>query len=353
LDTLTHALSGALLARATAPAVARAGDLAPRQRIALGTVAAAFPDADIVFAWISPLSYLYNHRGITHSLLLMPLWAIVLGVLCAWLLRRDLTRWRACAGVIMLGIGVHILGDLITSYGTMVFAPLSNARYAWSTTFIIDLWFSGIIVAGLVASALLRRSRLPAVAAGCVLVAYVGFQYVLQQRAIEFGAQYARAAGVRDAEVSAQPRPVSPFNWMVVVREQDRYHYSLVSLSRSEPPVPSADPGFIERLGAAYMPLAQAAWQQATRYGDNAEDQKLAREAWQQPQFGFYRWFAEYPAFSRIERGNPSECVWFEDLRFLTPGRGRIPFRYAVCREAGAVWRVYQPSAGGAHVAMH
>jgi len=43
MDTLTHALSGALLARATAPAVS--ADVLPlRRRLAIGALAAAFPD---------------------------------------------------------------------------------------------------------------------------------------------------------------------------------------------------------------------------------------------------------------------------------------------------------------------
>jgi inner membrane protein len=47
-----------------------------------------------------------------------------------------------------MALGAHIVGDLITGFGTIVFAPLSDWRAALGTTFIIDLWFSGIILAG-------------------------------------------------------------------------------------------------------------------------------------------------------------------------------------------------------------
>jgi inner membrane protein len=335
MDTLTHALSGALLARATAPAESRPGQLSIPERMAVGFFAAAIPDLDVVASYVSPLSYLYHHRGITHSLLLLPLWAILLGWLCAVLIKRDRTRWRAYAGVIALGIGIHILGDLITSFGTIVFAPLSDARYEWSTTFIIDLWFSGIILAGLLASALWRRTRVPAVVAGCVLAGYVGFQYVQQQRAVDFGEEYARAKGMPQFKVSALPRPVSPFNWMVIVEEPGRYHYSLVSLWRTTAPVLAADAGFIARLGAPYLPRSQAVWLQTARFGEREADHALVRDAWRQAGFGFFRWFAAYPALLRVERGNPSQCVWFEDLRFFTPGRDSTPFRYGMCREGG------------------
>src|SRR5512134_682330 len=102
LDTLTHALSGALLARATAPA-----DAPPRsipRRVAAGFFACAAPDLDFVVGFLGPVEYLLHHRGATHSLLMMPLWAFPL----AWLLARILRHpggWRALYGVCVLAIG--------------------------------------------------------------------------------------------------------------------------------------------------------------------------------------------------------------------------------------------------------
>ena len=91
MDTLTHALSGALVGRMLAgrrPAVdARATNVAQVpvwQMVVAGTAAAIFPDLDFVLGWISELTYLRGHRGVTHSLILLPLW----GLLIAWLLAR-------------------------------------------------------------------------------------------------------------------------------------------------------------------------------------------------------------------------------------------------------------------------
>lgn len=346
MDTLTHALSGALLGRATAPHAAVPGGLSLRARMTLGFVAAAFPDCDIVVSPVAPLAYLYQHRGVTHSLLMLPLWAVLLGVACAYLLWREPARWRACAAMAGLGVGAHIIADLITPYGTMVFAPLSDVRYAWSTTFIIDLWFSGIILAGLIACALWRKTRTPAVAALCVLVAYVGFQWLQRQRALDFGEAHARGAGYPAYRVDAVPQPPLPFNWNVFVTEPEREHFSLVGFVRTGPPPPlGADAGFFTRIGAPYMPPAQAVWITAARYGASADDQTLAREAWQHPKFAFFRWFSAHPVLYRIDRGD-STCAWFEDLRFFTPGRGRMPFRYGMCR-AGGEWQAYELSDSG------
>lgn len=342
MDTLTHALSGALCARATAPRAAAADALPLARRVLVGFAAAAFPDIDIVASWISPLSYLYYHRGVTHSLLMLPLWTLLLTWLCTLVWRRG-PGWRAYAGVIALSLAAHIAGDWITAFGTMVFAPLSDARYALSTTFIIDLWFTGIILAGLLASLAWRASFVPSRAGLAVLAGYVVFQFVMQQQAVRFGEDYARALGIDNPVVTGTPRPVSPLNWMVVVADGERYHYSMINLARREVPQPPApDAGLIARLSAPYMPLDQAQWVTAERYGSSPEQAALARAVMRERRFAFFPWFAGYPLLYRVDTGNPSVCVWYQDLRFFTPGRGHWPFRYGMCREDDGPWLPYE-----------
>jgi inner membrane protein len=343
VDTLTHALSGALLARATAPAPA-AAKIPTAARIAAGFVAAAFPDIDFVLSYVSPVGYLTGHRGVTHSLFLLPVWAFALAWLASKIDRRGRASWRDYFGVCALGIAAHIAGDLITSFGTMIYAPFSDARIAWNTTFIIDLWFSGIILAGLAASLVWRRSRAPALVSLAALAGYVGLQALLHSRAVGFGAEYAQRAGFAAPRVEAIPRPVSPFNWMVVVVEGDRYHLANVNLVRTAmPPPPGPDTGFFARHDAPYAPLALANWISVDKYGPDPGSRELAARVFAQPALRFFRWFADFPALYRIERGNPSTCVWFEDLRFVTAGSDRNIFRYGMCHEDGVEdWRAYR-----------
>ncbi len=340
MDTLTHALSGALLARATAPEQTDEHALPLGRRVFLGFVAAALPDLDFVMGQFGTVTYLLHHRGVTHSLILLPLWALALSSIC-WLLYRRDRSWRAYFGVFALGIGIHIAGDWITSFGTMVFSPFSDVRVGIGTTFIIDLWFTAIIVAGLAAALIWRASRVPALAGLAALCGYVAYQGVLQQRAVEWGEAYAKASGLTHAEVTAQPRPVSPYNWMVVVRDGETLRYALINLVRREPRRLAPDAGLIARLDAPYLPLAQARWVRTAQFGSDSE-RAIAREAWTQRRFGFFRWFAVYPVLYRVDLGNPSTCAWFEDLRFLTPGRGRTPFRFGMCREHGGSWEPFQ-----------
>ena len=136
---------------------------------------------------------------------------------------------------------------------------------------------------------------------------------------------------------------MSALNWTVFVSEPDRYTYAHVNLvRRTVPPEPNEQTGFIARLNAAYRPLADAAWLQAPRYGARPDEAALALEAYTQPAFAFFRWFAAYPAVLGLDRGNPESCVWFHDLRFITPGRDGTPFQYGMCRERAGNWIPFQ-----------
>lgn len=339
MDTLTHALSGALAARATAPKSPRADQLPLGARTWVGFLAAAFPDSDFLVRLIDPVSYLtVYHRGVTHSLFLLPLWAILLALIF-FALTRGRFPWRAFIGVSALSIAVHILGDVITAFGTMIFAPLSYVRVAVPTTFIIDPYFTAIIAAALFASFAARRPQLPARLGAATLGVYVGMQAVLHEKAIDIGEAYAADKSLRGAVVRAIPQPLSPFHWMVVVEHKDIYYRAYASLIRGRPVAAPAGAGFWRQLWASYQPADTAPWMATPRYGDTVA-RSLARDAWQAEALAGYRRFALFPVLFRIDSGGAETCVWFEDLRFAIKGRP-IPFRYGTCRNAANdPWRL-------------
>ncbi|WP_297363605.1 metal-dependent hydrolase [Thauera sp.] len=357
MDTLTHALSGALVGRMLAGRKAFAGTLpgaGPQavigarppvwQMVVAGTVAATFPDLDFVLGWISELTYLRGHRGVTHSLLLLPLW----GLAIAWLLARFWCRggrpgadWRSFYLVVCSAIFVHILGDLITQFGTMILAPFSDRRFGWGTSFIIDLPFTGILLAGLLASTLWRSSRVPAATALVLLAGWVGVQATGRSEAIDAARAYAAAQGIPVVRLDAAPRPASPFNWTAIVFDGERYHYAHINTRRSEALVATADDNFIRRFSAPYLPVAMAQWQVGERFG-NGDGRALAEKVWQAEDFAFFRWFAMFPVLDHVERDASGQvCAAFRDLRFATPGRGREPFIYGLCGAAGD-WRLFE-----------
>lgn len=352
MDTLTHALSGALLARATEPAAARPDQLARGARMWVGFWAAAFPDTDFILNFIDPLTYLTAHRGMTHSIVLLPLWASGLALLFTWFTRRRYS-WRSFVGLCALGIGAHITGDVVTAFGTMVFTPLLDVRVAWPVTFIIDPYFTAIIVLGLAVSAIWKRTRIPAAFALAVLTAYVGFQGFLHNRALGVGAAYAATRGMGEPAIHALPQPFSPFHWMIAVENRDDYHLAYVSLARTtpSPPLPD-DAGWWRKMYWSYDPPERARWTYVPRFGDAPAYAPLARALWASDTLAAYRRFALLPALYRVDDDGTVVCIWFNDLRFALVGRD-MPFRYGACRDGRGPWRLNRLVGNGQPLLEH
>ena len=337
MDTLTHALVGAVIGRATSPTDS-GKQLPVRVRVVVGGMAAAFPDIDFLTLWINPLAYIADwHRAETHSILMLPLWAMLLGLLFAWLAKRR-HQWQAFVIICGLAIFSHIITDLITSWGTMIFAPISGYRASLGLTFIIDPVFTMIILTGLVVS-LARHSHLIARSGLVVLAAYVGVQAVLKFQAVAIGEAYAAEQQWQDVRVHTLPQPFSPFHWKIVVNNGQRYHASYVDLiAGDDKPVPDKTRTSLLAVVNYYRPKSQLHWQ---RY-NHIDREKLAYVAWQRPEMAPYRRFASMPVLLRIDRTGSNHCVWFVDLRFIIPTR-IPPFRYGMCKQKGeGDWHLYQ-----------
>ncbi len=334
MDTLTHALSGALLVRATLADSRTHRTPSLRARLLAGALAAAFPDSDVVLRAVDILTYLNWHQGATHSLLLWPLWAWLLAQLFARFDRKH-SDWRGYYGACALGIGAHIAGDLITHYGTMLFAPLSVMRISLPTTFVIDLYFSAIIILGLLTSWRWRDTRRPAVIALGVLAGYVVFQGVLRQQALDVAIAYAHDNGLAQSKVQALAQPLSPFNWKLLVSDDDTHHVAQVNLLRTGIDIapPPAGAGLLGVLAASYHSPEGLVWVRHVRLGGNPSESALVRAAWEDEALEEFRRFAVYPTLYSIETNAGSECVSFVDLRFVLAG-GAPSFRFAACRAA-------------------
>lgn len=154
MDTITHGIAGALIAKAAF----RGEDMFARQSVTRGRVitwslmlGAIFPDSDVIREFFSKNDMLIMtwHRSITHSLVCMPVFALALAVLTFWFARWrkwDSPSFAALTGIYAIGILSHILLDLVTSFGTMIWSPLQWSRPAWDLIFIIDFTLSTILL---------------------------------------------------------------------------------------------------------------------------------------------------------------------------------------------------------------
>src|SRR6202162_6377696 len=153
MDTITHGIAGALMAKA----LFNGEDLfasrpMTRQRLVTWStmLGAIFPDSDVFRDIFSrdDLLVISWHRSITHSLVCLAVFALLLAGLTRWLARWrkwDAPSLAVLAGIYAAGILSHILLDLVTSFGTMVWSPLKWSRPTWDLIFIVDFTFTGIL----------------------------------------------------------------------------------------------------------------------------------------------------------------------------------------------------------------
>ncbi len=174
MDTLTHGIVGALIGKAffaddpgPFPVWTPASWREPprttgRVAIIAVTLGAIFPDIDVFAGPLAhnALAIMTWHRSITHSVVMLPLWAVLLALLTRWV--AGLLKWPAptlgdLAAIYAVGIGSHIFLDVITSFGAMVWSPLSNARPAWDWIFIVDLIVTSLALMPQLAAWAFRR----------------------------------------------------------------------------------------------------------------------------------------------------------------------------------------------------
>jgi membrane-bound metal-dependent hydrolase YbcI (DUF457 family) len=153
MDTITHGIAGSLIGKGYFSE--REGKVA----VFAATLGAVFPDSDVIFQIFSrdPLAIIKYHRGITHSFLAMPFFALALAGLTRQFLPslaksvaslRDLRApsLGILTWIYSIGIASHILLDGMTSFGTRIWDPLSQRRVAWDWLFIIDFLFTSLVL---------------------------------------------------------------------------------------------------------------------------------------------------------------------------------------------------------------
>jgi membrane-bound metal-dependent hydrolase YbcI (DUF457 family) len=202
MDTVTHGIAGTLIAKA----LFHGDDLFAsrpmnRQRIVTWStmLGAIFPDSDVFrdMLFRDDLLVISWHRSITHSFVCLPIFALLLATLTRWIARRrkwDAPSFAVLTGIYTAGILSHILLDLVTSFGTMVWSPLKWSRPAWDLIFIIDFTFTGILLVPQILAWVLERpekSRRRAIASFAVFALTV---FIIERLADTVGAPISSAS---------------------------------------------------------------------------------------------------------------------------------------------------------------
>jgi len=342
MDNLTHTLFCATLARTP---LGRAG----RGTLAALVIASNAPDVDIVAAIGGARTYLAWHRGPTHG----PLGVVGLGLVTAgvvwtgraaidrkWPKRDGSTRpendasfWML-ASLSMIGILLHILMDLPTSYGTRLLSPFSWRWFAFDWLPIVDIYLMMALVAGLVIGELTKTSRRRL--AGIVLVfmaANYGLRAAAHAQAVALAppllaarigppcdpgarlvtgplAAWPRrdipqpftARGTCLVEVAAVPTFGSPFRWRVIAQLSNAYELHDIDV---------LDAGV--RTGSS----SEAFWRRTVRYPNQWTARTVAAASTRTA--AVFLGFSRFPAARTFSDTSGTTTVRWSDMRFV-PG---------------------------------
>src|SRR5579872_2736608 len=148
MDPLTHTATGLFLSRA---GLNRWTPLAAP----ILMLAANAPDIDIVTLGGGPLNYLHYHRHLTHSLVAMPVMAI-LPVILVRLVSRKPVRWAGAFLAALIAVASHLLLDFTNVYGIRLLLPFSAQWLRLDLNGLFDLWIGAAFLLGFAGPALAR-----------------------------------------------------------------------------------------------------------------------------------------------------------------------------------------------------
>jgi len=324
MDNLTHSLTGALAAKLieTSFPASQNEPNENRKKFWLLVASVNLPDIDVALGlWGDPIFSIQHHRGLTHSLLFAPLFALLPALLLAKFgkLKNFKTPWFCAA----IGIVLHIFFDVITPFGTQLFAPFSTARHARDWMFIIDPFFTGILALALLLAKIFAPRRRQFLFGGAIFVVlYLGVESINHHLADKRFETALRRAGIASTKISALPQPLSVFRWMGLAQTEDGVEQTFLSLLNDESDL------------------------QFTKY-KNASDEFVAQML-QAPEAKWYLTFARHPWIISERRGE-ARVVEMQDLQFSIAKRllqtAGIPiperrppfvFRYSVALNDGS-----------------
>jgi len=303
MDPLTHAISGAALARAFPK------HPLPRRPFIFLVLLTMAPDADILLRIFSDTVYLQHHRGLTHSLLMIPLWGWLIFSQCS----RQMKNQPMMPWLIGLALLLHIFLDLITTFGTMILSPFSDWRASLDLVFIIDPLFTGCLLIPLLLGLKWRsHARQLAIFSLMLMCAYLGLAFSNQQKAIAL----AKKAHPDAIAVNALPLAFSPWNWQLIITYPDYYVRAAVNLKPgfSGTRVLFDDDFVTGLLSSKITGPDDIFWQKLPAMHTVDEVEAL-------PGTAFYAWFARYPVL--LEKN--SDYIEFGDLTYGAGAPGVQP----------------------------
>lgn len=195
----------------------------------IGALAGMSPDMDVfIHSDQDPLLFLEYHRQFTHSLIFIPIGAL----LCAFVFYPFTKKKLSFIQVYLfsfLGYATHGLLDACTSYGTQLLWPFSNARIAWNTISIVDPFFT-IPVVFLILFAVIKKNNRYARLGFLYAVFFLSLGVVQYQRAESAVIELAIQRGHHIERTHIKPSFANRYVWKLIYEYDGRYYVDAIKL---------------------------------------------------------------------------------------------------------------------------
>jgi inner membrane protein len=178
----------------------------------LGALGGLLPDADILIkSATDPLLAIEYHRHFTHSFAFIPAGGFLTAL--PWLAqKRYRPNWRALFAAGSIGYATHGLLDACTNYGTHLLWPFSQLRTSWHWVTTVGPLLTLMLLVGLI-FAVRRKTRIPAIMALVLGLAYIGGAAWQRERALDVQQKIAAARGHLIDRAEMFPTVGNPFIW--------------------------------------------------------------------------------------------------------------------------------------------
>lgn len=169
------------------------------------------------------------HRHFTHSLLFIPVGALVAAFI-VWLILRCRSSFKEIYFFSFLGYATHGLLDACTSYGTRLLLPFSYERIAWDNIAIIDPFFTLPLLVAMIWTLKTKNIRIVRVVL-VLCLSYLLLGIVQRERAIHVAEKIAESRGHQATDIQAKPTIGQLILWKTIYTANDHYYVNAVRLS--------------------------------------------------------------------------------------------------------------------------
>ncbi len=229
MDPITHGLVGS----AAAQSLADKKNMRPAAFT--GFISAMLADLDYFIHLPSdPLFNIEIHRHFTHSLIFIPVGALIASGLLWWIMRRYFSFGKLYLFSLISYATAGIL-DTFTSYGTMLLWPFTDTRFAWNMISVVDPIFT-VLIALILFGALYFRHKPYIWISWMWIVIYLTFGLIQRERATAAALEITQVRGHQVEKMDVKPTIGNLLLWRNTYEHADTFYTDGIRLRFFEGP---------------------------------------------------------------------------------------------------------------------